>query len=396
MSDSWQKDENGTAALILEYTDPVEGFKGWLVRDGLAHRICAGGVRVQKGLTRDHLTRMAKNMTRKMRIAGLRVDGAKSGIDYPPSSPGKRAALTRFMAAIRPYILSVYSMGPDLNVEMKELEEIGAGLAIPSVKMAIAAAQGWDLAYYQERYRVLAQEVNGCSLGLLRAGGGVAAAGLAVLDSLAIPHGQATAAVQGFGTVAKAAARVLAAAGVRIVALADEQTCLLADPGRSLPIATLLQLPGTRLPLADISGCSWSRLPSAAIFAADCDLLIPAAVEGAITSEIAQKIKVRAVVPGANLAVEPAAAATLADRAIVVLPDFLSGCGGSLAMEALFGPAAHPTAAEVLAGIRDRMAVLVRQILDQAAAEKITPTAAALRLCEQPVAQPDGRPYGAL
>jgi len=34
-----------------------------------------------------------------------------------------------------------------------------------------------------------------------------------------------------------------------------------------------------------------------------------------------------------------------------VLPDFLAGCGGSLSMEGLFGPANHPEAEEVLADL---------------------------------------------
>ena len=40
-------------------------------------------------------------MTRKMKIADLRVDGAKCGIDYDPSSPGKEAAVSRFAELAR-------------------------------------------------------------------------------------------------------------------------------------------------------------------------------------------------------------------------------------------------------------------------------------------------------
>jgi len=63
--------------LLITYTDPEEGFKGYLAIDSLTHRIAAGGFRVQKGLTARHVARMARNMTLKQRIAGLRVDGAK-------------------------------------------------------------------------------------------------------------------------------------------------------------------------------------------------------------------------------------------------------------------------------------------------------------------------------
>ena len=155
-------------ALVIEYTDAEEGFQGWLVIDTLDHNLCAGGMRVQPGLSRDRLAKMARNMTCKMRICGLRVDGAKSGIDYDPAAPGKRAAMTRFIAAIRPYIESRYSMGPDLNVDMSELESIGGENGLASVKMAVARAQGMELAVFRERYRILAQEFEGWPLGKLR------------------------------------------------------------------------------------------------------------------------------------------------------------------------------------------------------------------------------------
>jgi hypothetical protein len=55
--------QNKKPGLIVEYTDPLEGFKGWLVIDTLSHKLCAGGVRVQEGLTRDCVIDLAINMT---------------------------------------------------------------------------------------------------------------------------------------------------------------------------------------------------------------------------------------------------------------------------------------------------------------------------------------------
>jgi glutamate dehydrogenase/leucine dehydrogenase len=213
-------------ALVFEYIDPLEGFKGWFVRDRICHRLCAGGMRVQKGLSCERLIDMARNMTRKMQIANLRVDGAKSGIDYDPGAPGKTEAVARFLLAIRTYIESSYSMGPDLNMEMEELENIAQKAGIPSVKMAIACAQGWDLEYYLERSSILRHEVDGSSVSRLRAGYGLASAVLAVLDYLEINNTQATVAIQGFGTLAKAAASRLDKAGVRIIGIADIEKCL--------------------------------------------------------------------------------------------------------------------------------------------------------------------------
>ncbi|MFO7606950.1 MAG: Glu/Leu/Phe/Val dehydrogenase dimerization domain-containing protein, partial [Desulfurivibrionaceae bacterium] len=335
--DQWY---NSEPEVVVEYSDPQEGFKGWLVIDRTVHRISAGGMRVQAGLTRKHLCEMARNMTLKMRIAGLRVDGAKSGIDYDPASPGKTAAVARFLQAISPYIRHGYSMGPDLNIDMTELQA-SAGQTIPSIKMAIAAAQGWDMDYFLKRSEILAETIDGFSLGRLRAGYGVAAAVLAMLDSLRIKPSDAAIAVQGFGNLAKAALFGLDRAGCRIVALADAEKCLINEQGIDLKeiLYSDLSLLPDRLNQEEVH-----RAESQSIFDCKCDILVPAALENTVTPQIAERLKVKAVVPGANLAVPEESEAILDRRGIPVLPDFLAGCGGSLSMEGLHGPDLHPTA----------------------------------------------------
>jgi hypothetical protein len=161
-------------ALVVEYTDPMEGFQGWLVIDALDHNLCAGGMRVQPGLTRDRLAGMARNMTRKMRICGLRVDGAKSGIDYDPASPGKPAAISRFMAAIRPYIASRYSMGPDLNVHGRTGNHRRVS-ACPRSKWRSPGPREWNMAYFRSGTGSSARKLTAGPSGKLRAGYGVAA-----------------------------------------------------------------------------------------------------------------------------------------------------------------------------------------------------------------------------
>lgn len=382
--------EEKPPAKVVEYTDPEEGFQGWLVMDAMDHSLCAGGLRVQPGLTGGRLAEMARNMTRKMRLCGLRVDGAKSGIDYDPSSPGKHAAVSRFMAAVRPFIAGRYSMGPDLNMGMDELETIAADLGLPSVKMAVAGAQGWDMAYFHSRYAVLGREIHGWPLGKLRAGYGVATAALAMLDHLAIPRATASAAIQGFGALARAAAFELARQGVRITAVADKDKCLVAVNGAGLDMQRLLAASGPMLPENGFGRVA----PREEIFRVPCDILIPAAVEDAITGGVAARLQVRAVVPGANLAVTAEADQLLHRRGIPVLPDILAGCGGSLAMEGLFAPDRHPQPEEVLAHVRERMTGLVRRVLTRSLVEHISPSRAALRICAESVPQPGTRAYG--
>ena len=381
-----------TPAQIIEYRDPLEGFKGWLVRDRMCHRLCAGGMRVQEGLTCEKLIDMARNMTRKMQIANLRVDGAKSGIDYDPASPGKAAAVSRFLQAIRHHIESSYSMGPDLNIEMDELEKIAQHSGIPSVKMAIAKAQGWEFDYYMVRNRILKDEVDGWSIGKLRAGYGVAAATLATLDFLNIPAKSGTVAIQGFGTLAKATALRLHKAGVKIIAIADVEKCLIATGNLGLEVGKLLTSPGSLLDAAVIENVTVA--PSEAVLDQHCDILIPAAVERSVPVKNAASLQVKAIVPGANLAVTKESAKILHDRSILVLPDFLPGCGGSLSMEGLFGPQEHPDAQSVIAHVEKKMMEIVYRVLERSERESISPTDSALQFCDESVCLPDTRPYG--
>jgi len=60
----------------------------------------------------------------------------------------------------------------------------------------------------------------------------------------------------------------------------------------------------------------------------DCDILIPAALEGQITEENAPLIKARMVIEGANGPTTPSADDILAERKILVIPDVIANAGG--------------------------------------------------------------------
>ena len=386
---------NRKQELIVEYTDSLEGFKGWAVIDALSHKLCAGGVRVQKGLTLDCVRDLASNMTTKMRIAGIRADGAKCGINYDPHSPGKKEALYRFIRAIRPYVLERYSLGPDLNTTMCELDDIAERLSIPAVKMAIAKAQGFDLPSFLKRYRILKQPFGHATLGRLRAGFGLAAACQGVLEFLNIPPQEATVAIQGFGGLGSAAAYTLHEAGIKIIALSDEEKSLISTNNQSLDIKAML--PSTTncgtgfIPSSGINGRYGDRNQ---IYDVKCDVFIPAAIENVITVDNAGVLPIKAVVTGANLAVTQEAEKILIDRGIIIIPDFVAGCGGSLSMDGLFGPEIEPSAQEVLNHVNKRMRRIVKKVIKRSQQDGVTTREAALRLCSEVPIYPEARPYG--
>jgi glutamate dehydrogenase/leucine dehydrogenase len=385
---------NRKPELIVEYTDPLEGFKGWLVIDDLSHELCAGGLRVQEGLTLDCVANLARNMTLKMRIAGIRADGAKSGIDYDPHSPGKRGAICRFMRSIRPYVLERYSVGPDLNTKLEELGDIARELGIPSVKMAIAKAQGFDLRYFLERYRVLGNSIDHVTLSKVRSGFGLAAACLGVLEFLEIPRQKATVAIQGFGGLGSGAAYTLHKLGVKIVGLADEEKTLVSTDQQQLDIKALIR--GSNNGLIPKTQKNGSYVDRSHIYDVKCDVFIPAAIENAVVLDNARTASVKAIVPGANLAITEDAERLLNDRGIITIPDFVAGCGGSLSMDGLFGSNSHPSVSDVLDHVGERMLTIVKKILERGRKDRITPREAALSLCSEAPIYPDARPYGPL
>jgi glutamate dehydrogenase (NAD(P)+) len=383
--------------LIVEYTDPLEGFKGWAVIHSLSHKLCAGGVRVQKGLTLDCVRDLARNMTIKMRITGIRADGAKCGINYDPHSPGKKEAMFRFIRAIRPYVLERYSLGPDLNTTMCELDDIAERLSIPAVKMAIAKAQGFDLPSFLKRYSILKQPFGHATLGRVRAGFGLAAACQGVLEFLNIPPQEATVAIQGFGGLGSAAAYTLHEAGIKIIAIADEEKSLISTNNQSLDIKAML--PST-------TNCGTGFIPSSGIngrygdpsqiYDVKCDVFIPAAIENVITVDNADVLPIKAVVTGANLAVTQEAEKLLNDRGIIIIPDFVAGCGGSLSMDGLFGPEIQPSAQEVLNHVNKRMRRIVKKVIKRSQQDGVTTREAALRLCSEAPIYHEAKPYGPL
>jgi glutamate dehydrogenase (NAD(P)+) len=89
-----------------------------------------------------------------------------------------------------------------------------------------------------------------------------------------------------------------------------------------------------------------------------CDALVPAAVGGVIDAANAERIDARLVVEGANGPTTREAAALLADRGVVVVPDVLANAGGVIAshLESVQGVHGTPlTGRETESGVAQRL-----------------------------------------
>ena len=132
--------------------------------------------------------------------------------------------------------------------------------------------------------------------------------------------------VQGFGNVGFNAANYLVEdEGVRLVGVIERDGAILSDTGlRPAGVAEHLRRTG------GVEGFPGARFVAEgrAALEADCDILVPAAVEDQITSANASRIRAPLIVEAANGPVSFGAAQTLLGNGKVVLPDLLVNAGG--------------------------------------------------------------------
>jgi glutamate dehydrogenase (NAD(P)+) len=144
------------------------------------------------------------------------------------------------------------------------------------------------------------------------------------LAHLGIPMAGARVAVQGFGNVGRATARLAQQAGARVVAVSDEWGGVYQPAG--LDIEALVRHDQEAGRVAGFAGTE--ALTNAELLELDCEVLIPAALGHQITQTNAVQVRARMVVEGANGPTTPAADQILAERGIFLLPDILANAGG--------------------------------------------------------------------
>jgi glutamate dehydrogenase (NAD(P)+) len=119
--------------------------------------------------------------------------------------------------------------------------------------------------------------------------------------------------------------------------------------------------------------------------AVDCDVLVPAARQDVIDTRIAGDVTAKLVVEGANLPASQDALAILADRKILVVPDFVANAGGivaaGVAMEARYSPF-RPDAAAIRTLVANRIRANTADVLDEADASAALPHDAARRIAQ--------------
>jgi len=130
--------------------------------------------------------------------------------------------------------------------------------------------------------------------------------------------------IQGFGNAGANAALIWSQAGHIITAVSDSSGGIFNAKG--LDIEKLMIHKEKTSSVQDFPGAKY--ISNEALLELDCDLLIPAALEGVITYENADKIKAKAILELANGPITPEADEVLFEKSIPVVPDILANSGG--------------------------------------------------------------------
>ncbi|HEX5983228.1 MAG TPA: Glu/Leu/Phe/Val dehydrogenase dimerization domain-containing protein [Solirubrobacterales bacterium] len=374
---------------LYTYRDSEEDFSGFLAYSETTRPLAAGGMRVHPGLTGRRIEALARTMQYKESVLRVNVDGAKCGIAYDPTAPGKKEAVRRFLRFLAPHLSERLSLGPDMGTSFDEIEAIAREEGIASVKAAIGRAQGLSSDQVRRRLDLLEANVGQLTLGERRAGHGVAHSALAAVRVSGLEDDFLTCALQGFGTLGRGAALTLDAAGVAITTIADEHECVRAEEG--LPVASMLRSPPGS-PLREIA-LGAEVLPREAVLSTNSHMLVLAACENAFGDSSVEVARAPVVVVGANEGLSPQEYRRLAARGVLTVPDIVAGCGGSAAMDALFAPTCVPAPLTVLETVADTMSALTIRLLAETRSET-TPLEAALRMAGRRDLPLDAKPYG--
>lgn len=294
----------------------IRHFEGYRVQHNLSRGPGKGGIRYHQDVELNEVMALSAWMTIKTAVLNLPFGGAKGGIRVNPKELSTRELerLTRrFTSEISPII------GPQIDIPAPD---VGTNANI----------MGWMMDTYSSIKGhtvtgvVTGKPVHlGGSLGRVRATGrGVFVTGMQVAERIKLPIEGSKVAVQGFGNVGNEAAYLFNHAGAKIVVVQDHTGTIFNAEGFNVKA-----LQKHVAEQGGVKGFAEATVISDEEFwDVDMDILIPAALEGQITVERAQKLKAKIVLEGANGPTYPEADDVFVSRNITVVPDVICNAGG--------------------------------------------------------------------
>ncbi|HET6527592.1 MAG TPA: Glu/Leu/Phe/Val dehydrogenase [Balneolaceae bacterium] len=306
----------------------IEVIHGWRVQHSHHKLPTKGGVRFSTMVNEDETMALAALMTYKCAVIDVPFGGAKGGIKIDKSrySDGEIERITRRYA-----------------YELTKKGFLGPGSDVPAPDYGTGAREmGWIL----DTYRQLESDLNAeaCVTGkpIPQSGvrGRTEATGRGVyfgireacenkedMKALGLKKGieGKTFVIQGLGNVGYSAAKNLCNAGARLVGVAEIEGSIYDAKGINLE-----KLMEYRQDNGSIIGFGNTKEleSNTAVLEAECDILIPAALENQITHDNAPNIKAKILGEAANGPTTANAHKILKDKGLLIIPDSYLNAGG--------------------------------------------------------------------
>lgn len=302
--------------IALEMDDgQIATYIGFRVQHDKARGPMKGGLRFHPEVDADEVLALASLMTWKTAVVNIPYGGAKGGISVDPAalSTGELERITRkFVDELHDVV------GPDKD--------------IPAPDMGTnAQVMAWFMNQYEKYHGFNPACVTGKPVELHGAEGREEATGrgVAVITKAALARlnrgiSDVRVAIQGFGNVGSHAARILHEMGAKVVAVSDAHGAIADDKGLNIP--ALLQHVAETRQVAHFGNAR--EISNADVLAADVDVLIPAAIGGALTRENADAVRARVIIEAANGPTTSEADHIFDQKGILVVPDILANAGG--------------------------------------------------------------------
>ncbi len=291
-------------------------FKGYRVHHNSARGPVKGGIRYASMVSLGEVKALAMWMTWKCAVVDVPFGGAKGGVVVDPRalSAAELQNLTRrYTSEISPIIgpdrdIPAPDLGtnPQVMAWMMDTYSIQHGFTVPGVVTGKPIALGGS----EGRFEATGRGVMYVLEEHLRAEGGLSGRRVAV---------------QGFGNVGGVSAKLLTEAGALVEYICDRDTGIHQPGGIDTRAAYAHVQAGGALATWTGQG---ERIAPEDVLYAEVDVLVPAALEGVITGENADRVRARLIIEGANGPLTTEADDILRARGITVIPDILANAGG--------------------------------------------------------------------
>ena len=301
--------------------ESVRMFHGFRVLHNNARGPGKGGVRYHPAVSEDEVAALAAFMTWKTAIVGVPFGGAKGGVICNPkelSQSELRRITRRFVIALGNAIGPHTDIpAPDVYTDQQTMAWIYDTFDVMHPgknNRAVVTGKPIELGGSLGRDEATARGCLYATEQLLKLG---MAPGVETVRGARIT-------IQGCGNAGATAMRLFHEAGARIVAISDSSGGIYMENGLD-PEAVLAfkDEHGTVVGLPDSM-----TITNEELLATECEILIPAALEGQLREDNAADVAAKLVVEAANGPSTPKADEIMQANGVTVLPDILANAGG--------------------------------------------------------------------